>query len=97
MADNNIDPNVLPETYRRIYDLLGPDGLLTIYENFKGEEINLAVHLYDRQKVRLKVIEEFNGSNADALARRYGFTKRWVRSVINEQRRQQLDHNSSKK
>ncbi|KRL53341.1 MAG: hypothetical protein LKG79_07675 [Furfurilactobacillus sp.] len=82
MDKQKVDPTTLPDVYRRIYDLLGEDKLLLLWDAFKGEEINFPIHLNDRDKVKPKIIESYNGSNLDALAKQYGFTKRWARQVI---------------
>lgn len=72
--------------YRKIYDAVeGNEHLFwEVVEEFRGLQINFPVRIYSAENVEFLIINEFNGVNSAELARRYGFSKRWVDNVVSK-------------
>jgi len=48
-------------------------------------QITVPTHLYDRQLAAQKVVTEYNGNNQQALARKYGYSQKWIQRTIHQQ------------
>lgn len=80
--NNKIEKAVLHEFYRELDDLVGEEAMLNIYQQYKGMQISIPTHLYDRKLASQKIITEYNGCNKQALARKYGYSQKWVQRVL---------------
>lgn len=80
----------LNDIYRELYDLIGLDNMQKLYNQYRGFQINFPTRLYNKEFVRGVIKREFNGSNAHDLARRFGYSERWIKSIAakGEQRKQ---------
>lgn len=77
-----VDVEVLHRFYRELNDLIGTEAMLAIYHDYKGMQLTIPTHLYDRQLTAQKVLSEYNGHNQQVLARRYGYSQKWIQRVI---------------
>ncbi|MBG6289697.1 hypothetical protein I5I61_19765 [Pseudomonas nitroreducens] len=46
-----------------------------------------------RQRIKMYIIERYDGTNADELVREFGVTERFIYSLIQEHRRSKIDKN----
>lgn len=81
-----IEPEALHQFYGSLNDLVGTEAMLIIYEHYKGTQLNFPVHLYDRKLVAQRVLAEFDGHNQHDLARKYGYSQKWIQMVVREKR-----------
>lgn len=79
-----IDIKALHPFYQRLNELVGTDAMLKIFQAYRGMQLTVPTHLYDRQRAAQQVIAKYNGRNTQALARQYGYSQRWVVKVIRE-------------
>jgi len=80
---NDIDPEILPEPYRRLVGLIGIENVLRLAEEFQGMSIYFPKLDGTLKIVRDKrILDEYNGSNIKELARKYGLTENWIRQLI---------------
>lgn len=68
--------------YRGLSELVETEAMLEVYRHYRGIQISIPVHLYDRDLAAQMVLREFNGKNQQALARKYGYSEKWVKSVL---------------
>ncbi|MFD1421333.1 Mor transcription activator family protein [Lactiplantibacillus songbeiensis] len=80
-----VDIRALHQFYRGLSDLIGVDAMLKIYHQYKGMQMTIPTHLYDRQLAAAKVVAEFDGHNQQKLARKYGYSQKWVQQVLHRQ------------
>ena len=73
--------DALNEVYRELYDLLGYDTMIQLFNHFKGYQVSFPVRLYDRTYAQKMICHEYSGSNAKELARKFGYSERWVRAL----------------
>ena len=57
---------------------------LRFYELFKGLQITFLVRLLKKHYVLEQFQKEYNGRNLRYLARKYGYSERWIRVMMNE-------------
>ena len=80
-----VDIDGLNDVYRDISELVGSENMLKIYEQYKGLQISFPTRLYNKDYVREVVRIEFNGKNAHELARRFGYSERWIKALAVEE------------
>ena len=79
--DEQADTNGLNDVYKELCDLAGYENMLKLYKQYKGFQVNFPTRLYSKEYVREVVKEEFDGSNTKALARKLGYSERWIRKI----------------
>lgn len=73
------EKDALHEVYRGLYDLLGEENMLKLYEHYRGYQIAFPTRLYSREAVQELIEKEYSGHNAKELARRFGYSERWTK------------------
>lgn len=86
-----VDVASLHHFYRGLSELVGVESMLKIYRQYKGMQMTIPTHLYDRNLAAKKVRKEYNGRNQQELARKYGYSQKWIRQVTRENENQ--NHN----
>lgn len=85
---DGIDKEALNSVYMDILTALNGDeaGLMKIFRQLSGQQINLPVHLYspEAMKLILKDKYEHGGININLESERYGYTRRWILGVIKQ-------------
>ena len=76
--------NLLNKVYREISEQLGIEAALTIHHMFKGTQICFPVRFLDTQCVKEMIIQEYNGNNVTALAKKYDYSEKTVRRIIKD-------------
>lgn len=72
----------LNDIYKELCELIGLENTLKLYEQYKGFQVSFPTRLYDKDYVREVIRNEFNGTNTRSFARRFGYSERWIRSII---------------
>ena len=70
--------------YREMSEIIGLDATLKVYLRFKGQQITFPVRLYNPQLIQQNVIEEFDGTNIRALAKKYDYSEKTIRRMIRD-------------
>ena len=73
--------DLLQESYAQLYGLLGEDLTEKVYEMYRGRQISFPMRLYNCDKVA-----EYDGHNLAELTRKYDYSQRWVRQMIQADR-----------
>ena len=84
MTDLKNENDSLNNVYMEIADELGLEAAKTIYRMFRGQQISFPLRFMSPEKIREKVIEEFNGTNVRELARKYDYSEKTIRRIIRE-------------
>lgn len=71
--------------YKEIAEIAGEDIARIMHDNFKGQQIVFPNKLYSSRFIADKIREEYDGDNIKTLARKYGYTERWLRKIIKNQ------------
>ena len=78
--------DLLQESYAQLYEVVGEDLLLKLYDLYRGQQISFPMRLYNRDKVAQQIVAEYDGHNMAALTRKYDYSQRWVRQMIQADR-----------
>jgi len=81
----NMDPELLPEPYRKLCSLIGLENTLKLAEEYQGTSLYFAKLDSALKTLRDQTIrDEFRGGNYKELALKYGLTETWVRKIVSE-------------
>lgn len=81
---NENESDLLNDIYREIGEKLGLDVAIEIYQMFKGQQITFPVHLFNAKRIQKEIIKEYDGSNINSLARKYGYSEKTIRRIIKD-------------
>lgn len=82
----SIDIDALQQSYKQLNDIVGTKNMLKIYNEFRGTQLNLPMKLYDREGTIRAIQQEYPRMSTRELSDKYGFSQRWVTSVINKKK-----------
>lgn len=87
MTNQQIDETLLADSYAWFYEAFNRDQatFIEFINQFGGQQINLPVHIYDREKVRQQLQERAQVGPLDVVSesQRVGYSKRWIRMIEN--------------
>lgn len=78
------DSELLNNVYKEIGEKLGMDTAMSIYQMFKGQQINFPVRFFNPAKIQQIIVQEYDGTNIRTLAIKYGYSEKTVRRIIKE-------------
>lgn len=79
-----ISPEILPEPYRKLSELIGVEATLKLAHEYQGTSLYFAKLDTTIKQIRDKKIRyEHNGRNIKELAIKFGLTEVWVRQILN--------------
>ena len=64
--------------------LIGLESMLQIYLQFKGQQITFPVKLFSKEYTMQQIRLEYNGRNVRELAKKYGYSERWIRELLRQ-------------
>lgn len=71
------------DIYKEIAEIVGLDAMLKIYLRFKGQQITFPMRLYNPQMIQQNVVKEYDGTNISELAKKYDYSEKSIRRMIN--------------
>ncbi|WP_125581932.1 Mor transcription activator family protein [Levilactobacillus cerevisiae] len=74
--------DLLQDTYAQLVELVGEDLTEKIFQLYRGQQVSFPMRLYARDKVAEQIRIEYNGHNIADLTRKYDYSQRWVRQMI---------------
>ncbi|HAB48885.1 MAG TPA: hypothetical protein DCE17_00455 [Lactobacillus sp.] len=89
MDKEEIDVEALHSFYKELQNLIGVECMLKVHAHYKGSQLVIPSHLYDRKLAADKIIELYNGHNSRELARRYRYSQKWVSDNLRKAREQE--------
>ena len=85
--DNSVDVvfEEIPERLRVIIEVIGMEKALLLYRKFEGSRFYVPSLKSLSARMKYQAIrKEFDGFNYDQLAKKYGYTGRWIRFIIHK-------------
>ncbi|WP_119327144.1 hypothetical protein [Companilactobacillus musae] len=78
----HVNYDVLHPSYKALWDLLGEDNMLKVYDQFRGTQLQLPMKLYDRVKLEKFLNDGPDKRDVRELSNIYGFSPRWIKKHI---------------
>lgn len=76
------DHRTLNGIYKEIAEECGLEVAKQIHKTFKGMNISFPMKFYCRLKTIELIKTEYTGSNIRELAKKYGYSDRWIRMIL---------------
>jgi Mor family transcriptional regulator len=77
-----LTPDMIPERYRPIAELIGTENLLKLADYSKGDTFYIPSSDFFLRPIRdQKIKEEYRGSNSHQLAKKYNLSERRIREI----------------
>lgn len=76
------DSELLNAVYKEISEKLGVDIAMSIYQMFKGQQINFPVRFFNPAKIQKIIMREYDGTNVRTLAIKYNYSEKTIRRII---------------
>ncbi len=68
--------------YRELAEDFDVETAVKMHKLYCGIQVTFPQNLLSKEVVHRKVVEEYDGSNARKLAKKYGYTERWVKKIV---------------
>lgn len=68
--------------YKEMAEVLNFETVVMIFEHFKGQQVTFPTKLMSTEFTIRQILREYNGKNVKMLAKKYGFSERWIRKVV---------------
>ncbi|AQY49784.1 hypothetical protein PWEIH_02237 [Listeria weihenstephanensis FSL R9-0317] len=88
-SQQHIQQDCLAEVYKEMVEAVGIESTLKLFPILRGQQINFPVRLYAKEKVSMKISQEYHEKNVHELSREYGYSSRWVQKVIKESKKEE--------
>ena len=86
MAQFELQSEHIPEDLYWLYELVGMEQFLTIIDTAGGEFLYFPKRsTLERGLRREAIVREYNGANIRQLAKKYGLTERYIRTILQEE------------
>lgn len=74
--------------YQEMTELIGEQAINKLYQNFRGQQIVFPMRLYNKEYVVKELLERYDGANLKQLALEFGYTERYLRTLIKQSKDQ---------
>lgn len=81
---NENESELLNDVCREISEKLGLNAAIEVYRMFKGQQITFPVHLFNSKRIQKEIIKEYDGSNINMLAKKYGYSEKTIMRIIKD-------------
>lgn len=78
-------------SYKELIELIGHDHTIILYENYAGQYLSLPKKLIAEEYLHRLILEEYDGTNAKKLARKYGYTYSWIQKLLKKLREKKAE------
>ena len=78
------DPELLNSVYKEVSEKLGMDVAMSIYQMFKGQQINFPVRFFNPTRIQQIIVKEYDGTNIRTLAIKYNYSEKTIRRIIKD-------------
>ena len=84
-----VTPECLNGVYCELANLIGTEATFKIYETYRGQQITFPVYMFNKDFIAKKIMEEYNGRNVKLLASKFGYSEKWIRKIIKDNKQEE--------
>lgn len=77
----------LTDRYFELYDLLGAEAMLKLYDNYRGDKIECPMKLYRAEYIASLVEKEKDRRRRAEIARSGGYALKFIESIIQKRKK----------
>ena len=97
MVKEDLYAQDLADIYMEIAEAIGIENTLLVYDVLKGRQISFPQRIYRKEYVESYIKENYNGKNIRELSRKFGYTERRIKQIINSAYPQTKQQNAPRK
>ncbi|MEI3610463.1 Mor transcription activator family protein [Pseudogracilibacillus sp. SO10305] len=68
--------------YRELVEIIGLEHTLKLYDFYSGQYLTFPKRVLKESYLHQRIVEEYDGTNARHLARKYDYSYSWVMKVL---------------
>lgn len=68
--------------YKELADLIGIENTLKLNSIYGGQQISFPKKIISSKYCEEQIRLEYDGNNLKQLSKKYGYTERWIRSIL---------------
>lgn len=72
--------------YRELIEIIGYENTIKLHEYCAGQYITFPKRILKESYIHQRIVEEYDGTNARNLARRFDYSYSWVMKLIQRDR-----------
>lgn len=82
------EEQALTDRYYELYELLGAEAMMKLYENYRGDKIDCPMKLYRAEYIADLVSRETDRRRRAEIARSGGYALKFIESIINKRKKE---------
>ena len=82
------EEQALNDRYYELYELLGAEAMMKLYENYRGDKIDCPMKLYRAEYIADLVSRETDRRRRAEIARSGGYALKFIESIINKRKKE---------
>ncbi|HLR42521.1 MAG TPA: Mor transcription activator family protein [Pseudogracilibacillus sp.] len=73
--------------YRELIEIIGYENTIKLHEYYAGQYITFPKRILKESYIHQRIVEEYDGTNARDLARRFDYSYSWIMKLIQRHRK----------
>lgn len=88
LVSPGMEEQALTDRYYELYELLGAEAMMKLYENYRGDKIDCPMKLYRAEYIADLVSRETDRRRRAEIARSGGYALKFIESIINKRKKE---------
>lgn len=72
--------------YQELVEVIGYENMIKLHEYYAGQYITFPKRILKESYIHQRIIEEYDGTNARDLARRFNYSYSWIMKLVQRHR-----------
>lgn len=72
--------------YQELIEVIGYESMIKLHEYYAGQYITFPKRILKESYIHQRIIEEYDGTNARDLARRFNYSYSWIMKLVQRHR-----------
>lgn len=68
--------------YQELIEVIGYENMIKLHEYYAGQYITFPKRILKESYIHQRIVEEYDGTNARELARRFNYSYSWIMKVL---------------
>ena len=68
--------------YQELIEVIGYESMIKLHEYYAGQYITFPKRILKESYIHQRIVEEYDGTNARELARRFNYSYSWIMKVL---------------
>lgn len=85
----------LNSIYKELIEIVGFENTIKLHEYYAGQYITFPKRILRESYVHQRIVEEYDGTNARDLAKKYDYSYSWIMKVLKKHRDRSISKEGS--